>query len=86
MREVGDRWYGRGVVDNKGQHSINLGGLKAVLETRGKLGFNAKYLQEIAAQIDRENAVFLFNGAGDAALIREGGDESAVYVVMPMRV
>ena len=23
---------------------------------------------------------------GDAALIREGGDESAVYVVMPMRV
>ena len=49
-------------------------------------GFNAKYLQEIAAQIDRENAVFLFNGSGDAALIREGGDESAVYVVMPMRV
>lgn len=51
-----------------------------------EIGFNAKYLQEIAAQIDRENAVFLFNGSGDAALIREGGDESAVYVVMPMRV
>lgn len=51
-----------------------------------EIGFNAKYLQEIAAQIDRENAVILFNGAGDAALIREGGDESAVYVVMPMRV
>lgn len=51
-----------------------------------EIGFNAKYLQEIAAQIDRENAVFMFNGSGDAALIREGGDESAVYVVMPMRV
>ncbi|MDO5631682.1 MAG: DNA polymerase III subunit beta [Paracoccus sp. (in: a-proteobacteria)] len=51
-----------------------------------EIGFNAKYLQEIAAQVDRENAVFLFNGAGDAALIREGGDTSAVYVVMPMRV
>lgn len=51
-----------------------------------EIGFNAKYLQEIAAQIDRENAVFLLNGSGDAALIREGGDESAVYVVMPMRV
>ncbi|HHY02442.1 DNA polymerase III subunit beta [Paracoccus alkenifer] len=51
-----------------------------------EIGFNAKYLQEIAAQIDRENAVFLFNGSGDAALIREGGDDSAVYVVMPMRV
>lgn len=51
-----------------------------------EIGFNAKYLQEIAQQVDRENAVFLFNGSGDAALIREGGDESAVYVVMPMRV
>ena len=54
-------------------------------------GFDLKHqlpelLQEIAAQIDRENAVFLFNGSGDAALIREGGDDSAVYVVMPMRV
>ncbi|MFT4013131.1 MAG: DNA polymerase III subunit beta [Paracoccus sp. (in: a-proteobacteria)] len=50
------------------------------------IGFNAKYLHEIASQIERENAVFLFNGSGDAALIREGGDSSAVYVVMPMRV
>lgn len=51
-----------------------------------EIGFNAKYLKEIADQIDHENAVFLFNGSGDAALIREGGDASAVYVVMPMRV
>ncbi len=51
-----------------------------------EIGFNAKYLQEIASQIDRENAVFMFNGSGDAALIREGNDLSAVYVVMPMRV
>ena len=51
-----------------------------------EIGFNAKYLQEIAGQVDRENAVFMFNGSGDAALIREGSDLSAVYVVMPMRV
>ena len=51
-----------------------------------EIGFNARYLKEIADQIDHENAVFLFNGAGDAALIREGGDRSALYVVMPMRV
>lgn len=51
-----------------------------------EIGFNAKYLLEIAGQIDRENAVFLFNGSGDPALVREGGDTSAVYVVMPMRV
>ncbi|MDP0930220.1 MULTISPECIES: DNA polymerase III subunit beta [Paracoccus] len=51
-----------------------------------EIGFNAKYLHEIASQVDRDNAVFMFNGPGDAALIREGGDESAIYVVMPMRV
>lgn len=51
-----------------------------------EIGFNAKYLQEIAGQVDRDNAVFMFNGSGDAALIREGSDTSAVYVVMPMRV
>jgi len=50
------------------------------------IGFNAKYLLEIASQVDRENAVFLFNSAGDPTLMREGNDTSAVYVVMPMRV
>ena len=51
-----------------------------------EIGFNAKYLLEIAAQVDRENAVFLFNSAGDPTLMREGNDASAIYVVMPMRV
>jgi DNA polymerase III subunit beta len=51
-----------------------------------EIGFNAKYLLEIAGQVDRENAVFLFNNAGDPTLVREGDDASAVYVVMPMRV
>ena len=51
-----------------------------------EIGFNAKYLLEIASQVDRENAVFLFNSAGDPTLMREGNDTIAVYVVMPMRV
>ena len=51
-----------------------------------EIGFNAKYLLEIASQVDRENAVFLFNSAGDPTLMREGDDDSAIYVVMPMRV
>ncbi|WP_372835655.1 DNA polymerase III subunit beta [Puniceibacterium confluentis] len=50
------------------------------------IGFNAKYLLEIASQVDRENAVFMFNSSGDPTLMREGNDLSAVYVVMPMRV
>lgn len=55
-------------------------------DDRLEIGFNAKYLLEIASQVDRENAVFLFNSSGDPTLMREGGDTSAVYVVMPMRV
>lgn len=51
-----------------------------------EIGFNAKYLLEIAGQVDRENAVFMFNTSGDPTLMREGNDTSAVYVVMPMRV
>ena len=51
-----------------------------------EIGFNAKYLLEIANQVDRENAVFMFNSSGDPTLMREGNDLSAVYVVMPMRV
>lgn len=51
-----------------------------------EIGFNAKYLLEIASQVDHENAVFMFNTSGDPTLMREGSDESAVYVVMPMRV
>ncbi len=55
-------------------------------DERLEIGFNAKYLLEIASQIDRENAVLMFNASGDPALVREGSDTSAVYVVMPMRV
>lgn len=50
------------------------------------IGFNAKYLLEIAGQIERENAVFEFSDPGSPTLVREGGDDTAIYVVMPMRV
>ena len=42
----GDRLYGRGTADNKGQHSVNMSALRAVLETRGRLGFNARFMIE----------------------------------------
>ncbi|MFV2034203.1 MAG: DNA polymerase III subunit beta [Halocynthiibacter sp.] len=58
----------------------------AYSDERLEIGFNAKYLLEIASQVDRENAVFMFNSSGDPTLMREGNDTSAIYVVMPMRV
>ncbi|WP_206950596.1 M20 family metallopeptidase [Trinickia acidisoli] len=49
---VGDRWYGRGSADNKGQHSINFAALSAVLDARdGKLGYNVKVIFEMGEEI-----------------------------------
>lgn len=47
----GDRWYGRGIADNKGQHSINVAALAEVMTERGgSLGFNAKILIEMGEE------------------------------------
>ena len=52
MTIAGDRVYGRGTADNKGQHSINLSALGAVREAHGgRLGFNAKFLIETGEEI-----------------------------------
>lgn len=43
----GERWYGRGAADNKGQHTVNLAALEHILRARGgHLGFNLKVLIE----------------------------------------
>ncbi|MFT4190913.1 MAG: M20 family metallopeptidase [Comamonas sp.] len=48
----GDRWYGRGAADNKGQHAINLAALAEVLATRGGyLGYNVTWLFEMGEEI-----------------------------------
>ncbi len=47
LQVEGDRWYGRGTADNKGQHSINLEALARVIAARGgALGFNTTWLIE----------------------------------------
>ncbi|MEA2927582.1 MAG: hypothetical protein QOG38_10, partial [Hyphomicrobiales bacterium] len=50
LTEQDGRYYGRGVVDNKGQHTINIAAQAAVLAERGKLGFNAKWLIEMGEE------------------------------------
>ena len=47
----GDRLYGRGTADNKGQHTINLAAVETVLRTRGRLGFNLKLLLETGEEV-----------------------------------
>ncbi|MET3600786.1 M20 family metallopeptidase [Martelella mangrovi] len=50
ITEEGDRLYGRGTADNKSQHLINLKAMASLIETRGKLGFNAKVLLEMGEE------------------------------------
>ena len=51
LTEEGDRWYGRGTADNKGQHALNLAALEAVLAERGgHLGFNLKLILETSEE------------------------------------
>ncbi len=46
----GDKLYGRGTADNKGQHTVNMAALNAVIQERGNLGFNAKILIEMGEE------------------------------------
>jgi acetylornithine deacetylase/succinyl-diaminopimelate desuccinylase-like protein len=47
----GEKIYGRGTADNKGQHTINLAAVETVLKTRGRLGFNLKVLIETGEEM-----------------------------------
>src|SRR5260370_41257004 len=47
----GERLYGRGTADNKGQHGVNIAALAAVLAERGRLGFNTKILIEMGEEV-----------------------------------
>lgn len=47
LKQDGERLYGRGTADNKGQHSINIAALAQVMAARGgRLGFNVTWLVE----------------------------------------
>jgi acetylornithine deacetylase/succinyl-diaminopimelate desuccinylase-like protein len=47
----GDRVYGRGTADNKGQHTINIAALACVLAERRSLGFNSVILIETGEEV-----------------------------------
>jgi DNA polymerase-3 subunit beta len=51
-----------------------------------EIGFNARYLLDITQQIDGQDAELLMADAASPTIVREAGDASALYVLMPMRV
>ena len=58
--EEGDRLYGRGSADNKGQHLINIAALEAVLKARGHLGFNTRMVLEMSEEVGSNGLADVF--------------------------
>ncbi|WP_332065321.1 DNA polymerase III subunit beta [Bartonella sp. CB189] len=50
-----------------------------------EIGFNARYLLDIAGQFSSDEIVFMLSGAGEPALI-QNNKADALYVLMPVRV
>lgn len=50
------------------------------------IGFNSRYLLDIAAQIEGEVAELKLADPGSPTLVRDKGQADALYVLMPMRV
>lgn len=51
-----------------------------------EIGFNSKYLLDIANQIQGEEAQFVMADSGSPTIVQDPADPSALYVLMPMRV
>lgn len=51
-----------------------------------EIGFNARYLLDVAGQLAGGEARFMLADAGSPTLIQDASDENTLYVLMPMRV
>jgi DNA polymerase III subunit beta len=51
-----------------------------------EIGFNARYLLDIAAQLESETAQFQLADPGSPTMVKDGSADGALYVLMPMRV
>ena len=51
-----------------------------------EIGFNAKYLLDVAGQIESEETRVDFNDAASPARVIDAKDAGAEYVLMPLRV
>ncbi len=51
-----------------------------------EIGFNSRYLLDVAGQLETGTAEFRFADPGSPTLITDVGEANALYVLMPMRV
>ncbi len=51
-----------------------------------EIGFNARYLLDVAGQIEADRAEFMLNDGASPALVLDPDDPASRYVLMPLRV
>ncbi|CCQ71996.1 DNA polymerase III subunit beta [Magnetospira sp. QH-2] len=51
-----------------------------------EIGFNSRYLLDILQQVEGDSAQMALSDAASPTILRDAGDASAIYVLMPMRV
>jgi DNA polymerase-3 subunit beta len=51
-----------------------------------EIGFNARYVLDVAAQIESEEALFELADSGSPTVVRDEADDKTLYVPMPLRV
>jgi len=51
-----------------------------------EIGFNSRYLLDVAGQITADSMRFELQDAGSPTVVRDPKDEQSLYVLMPMRV
>ena len=51
-----------------------------------EIGFNARYLLDIAGQLESDQAIFRLADPGSPTMVQDSDDDSTLYVLMPMRV
>jgi DNA polymerase-3 subunit beta len=50
------------------------------------VGFNSRYLLDIAGQFSGDTATFLLSDSGSPTILLDASDDRVLYVLMPMRV
>jgi DNA polymerase-3 subunit beta len=83
-----------GLTDGKMTLSVNNPDSGSATEELGvdyggddiEIGFNSRYLLDVAAQLETGTAEFRFADPGSPTLILDDGAADALYVLMPMRV
>lgn len=80
---------GQGLVLNATGQDVGSATEELEVKYDGKpveIGFNARYLLDIMGQIDGEGVSFAFSDSASPVLIRDVADNTALYVLMPMRL